>query len=295
MLTGSTLARRALGRELKRLREAAGMNQSVAGRAIGVSPQTIGRMEDGLPTKVSDLYINTLCDAYAAVTTERTMLLTLAYEVRATRKAGGGWWRAYADAMQVGFDHYMSLEESAQRLGIWKTAVIPGLLQTAEYRRSIEWTQHPDMPTEQVEKRIEIALRRQQRLGEADFTIDAILWEAVLRDQIGGSRVMADQMQRLLEVSQSPNVSLRVVPFDCQRHLGSCVGSFVILEFSNLAATGLTTPPVVYVEEYAGDLYLERESEVSRYRTAFTEISRAALDEDSTRQLILSIAKEHSQ
>ncbi|MEV6773527.1 helix-turn-helix transcriptional regulator [Nocardia sp. NPDC051030] len=66
MLTGSTLARRALDWELKKLREAKGLNQSQGGRVIGVSPQTIGRMEDGLPTKVSDLYMNAMCDAYCA-------------------------------------------------------------------------------------------------------------------------------------------------------------------------------------------------------------------------------------
>ncbi|SUA80626.1 Helix-turn-helix domain [Nocardia otitidiscaviarum] len=294
MLTGSTLARRALGRELKRLREAHGMNQSAAGRVIGVSPQTIGRMEDGLPTKVSDLYMNALCDAYEATATERTTLLELAYEVRTTRKSGGGWWRAYVDEMRVGFDHYMSLEESARKLSIWKTAVVPGLLQTAEYRRSIEWTEHPDMPSEQVEKRIEIAMRRQNRLDESGFAVDAILWEAVLRDQIGGPEVMADQLRRLWEVSQLPNVSVRAVPFSAPRHLGSCVGSFVLLEFPKLSASGLTGPPVVFVEEYAGDLYLEREAEVRRYRDAFAEIGRAAVDEDATRQLILSIAKENA-
>ncbi|WP_281033345.1 Scr1 family TA system antitoxin-like transcriptional regulator [Nocardia concava] len=52
---------------------------------------------------------------------------------------------------------------------------------------------------------------------------------------------------------------------------------------------------MVFVEEYAGDLYLEREAEVKRYRDAFAEISRVALDHDTSRQLILSVAKEYGE
>ncbi|MFI1918659.1 helix-turn-helix domain-containing protein [Nocardia sp. NPDC020380] len=293
MATGSTLARRALGRELKRLREGKKLNQSAAGRVIGVSPQTIGRMEDGLPTKVSDLYINALCDAYVASSEERSMLLELAFEVRTTQKSGGGWWRAFADEMNAGFDHYMGLEESACRMAVWKVTIVPGLLQTAEYRRAIAWAEYPGMPTEQVEKRVEMAMRRQTRLEEPDFAVDVVLSEMVLRDQIGGPGVMADQLQRLADIGELSNVSVRVVPFDAAGHLGSRVGSFVLLEFPKLAATGLMEPPMVYVEEFAGDLYLEREAEVARYRSAFAEISRVALDEDITRQLVLSIAKEY--
>ncbi|MBF6135245.1 helix-turn-helix domain-containing protein [Nocardia otitidiscaviarum] len=295
MLTGSTLARRALGRELKRLRETHGMNQSAAGRVIGVSPQTIGRMEDGLPTKVSDLYMNALCDAYSASAAQRAKLLDLALEVRITRKSGGGWWRAFADEMNAGFDHYLGLEEAAQSVSVWKLAVVPGLLQTPEYRRAIAWYEFPDKPTEQVEKRVELALRRQMRLDDPEFTVEVILSEMVLRDQIGGPAVMADQLRRLLDVGELPNVSVRVVPFNAASHLGSRVGSFVLLEFPKLQATGLTEPPVVYVEEYAGDLYLERESEVQLYRNAFREIDRVALDQDATRQLILSVAKEYGE
>ncbi|GAB4587636.1 helix-turn-helix domain-containing protein [Nocardia sp. IFM 10818] len=293
MGTGSTLARRALGRELKRLREAKKLNQSAAGRVIGVSPQTIGRMEDGLPTKVSDLYINALCDAYAATDPERSMLLELALEVRTTQKSGGRWWRAYADEMNAGFDHYMGLEDGASKLAVWKLAIVPGLLQTPEYRRAVAWTEYPGKPSDQVEKRVEMAVRRQARLEEPDFMVDIVLSETVLRDQIGGPGVMADQLERLADVGQQPNLSVRVVPFDAPGHLGSRVGSFVLLEFPKLSATGLTEPPMVYVEGYAGDLYLERETEVTQYRNAFAEISRVALNETATRQLVLSIAKEY--
>ncbi|MEU0540068.1 helix-turn-helix transcriptional regulator [Nocardia sp. NPDC005978] len=293
MLTGSTLARRALGRELKRLREAKGLFQSQGGKLIGVSPQTIGRLEDGLPTKVSDLYMNVLCDGYEATADERSAILELAQEVRATQKSGGGWWRAYADELNTGFDHLLGLEEAARKLSIWRNRLVPGLLQTRAYRRTIAWTESPNMPSAQVDKRVEMNSSRQNRVHDPDFTMDILLWECVLRDQVGGPGVMEDQLNSLAAASERPNLSIRVVPFTASAHRGSLVESFTLLEFPKLAATGMIEPPVVFVECLTGDLYLERATEVQRYRDTFAEIARIAWDRDTSRQFILSIAKEY--
>ncbi|MFI6866132.1 helix-turn-helix domain-containing protein [Nocardia sp. NPDC050406] len=288
-MAGSTLANRALGRLLAQHRRRAGMTAYAVARLLETSQQTIGRMEDGLKSKVPQLWINALADAYHLTDDERRVLIGLAQELAAAQKS---WWRPYSDGLRSGFDHYMGLEEAARKMTTWKAAIVPGLLQTPEYRRAIAWIESPGSPTEQVEKQVEVAVHRQGRLRDTAFELDVVLWEAVLRDQIGGGTVMADQLYRLADMGQLPNISIRAVPFRAPGHLGSLTGSFVLLEFPKLKATGMVEPPVVYVEEYAGDLYLEQEAEVERYRRAFVEISRVALNPDTTRQLILSIAKE---
>ncbi|MBF4999855.1 helix-turn-helix domain-containing protein [Nocardia sp. BSTN01] len=291
-VTGSTLARRALGRELRRLREAKGVKQAAAARAAETSPQSIGRIEEGLSTRTTGLQVNALCDFYGASDEDRRTLLGLVSEVRASRERGGGWWRAYADELATDFDHYLALEEAARRFTAWKLSVIPGMLQTAAYRRALAWAEAPDAPTEQIEMRVQIATHRQTRLSDDTFTVDVLLHEAAVRDQVGGPAVAAEQLHHLAEMSERPNVSVRVVPFDARRHLGSMVGSFILLEFPDLPLSKLTEPPIIYVEEYAGDLYLERPEEISRYRHALEEIGRVALDQDTSRDLILAVAKE---
>ncbi|MFQ6397165.1 helix-turn-helix domain-containing protein [Nocardia sp. KC 131] len=293
--TGSTLPRRALGRELRRLRTAKAMTQADAARAGETSPQSIGRMEEGQSTRVTNMMVNALCDAFSATDVERKTLLGLVQEVRSARERGGGWWRAYADQIATDFDHYLALEESASRLTAWKVAILPGLLQTPEYRREIAWAESPDAPADVIEKRIEWATRRQTRLENPHFTVDVILLESVLRDQVGGSTVMAGQMHHLAKVAELPNVSVRVVPFSARSILGSYVGSFSLLEFPELPQSKLVEPPIVYVEEYAGDLYLERDAEVERYRHALREINRVALDRGKSRSLILSVAKGYAE
>lgn len=117
--------------------------------------------------------------------------------------------------------------------------------------------------------------------------------EAVLREEVGGPAVLAEQLHRLAEVGALPNVSIRVVPFNARNHLGVLVGSCFLMEFPPLPQSKLVEPPIVYVEGYAGDLYLEREEEVGHYRTALAEIGRVALDESESRRKILAIAKEY--
>ncbi|WP_067574086.1 helix-turn-helix domain-containing protein [Nocardia acidivorans] len=289
-MSGSTLPARALGRLLSGHRERVGMTKYAAGQLVDTSQQTVARIEYGLKSKVSQLWINVWADAYKVSDDERKLMLGLAQELASSRR---NWWRAYVDEMNPHFDYYLGLEQAARALSVWRTNLLPGLLQTPEYRRAVAWTESPEMTTEQVEKRVEMAVRRQTRLDDQNFTVDVILSQSGLLDQIGGGAVMSDQLERLAELAARPNVSIRVVPFGAPRHLGLRVGSFAMLEFPRLPATGMIEPPVIYIEGYTGDLYLEQESDVTQFRDAFAEISRVALDRDTTRRLLLSMAKEH--
>ncbi|MFE3442692.1 helix-turn-helix domain-containing protein [Nocardia sp. NPDC059180] len=290
MAAGSTLPQRAAGRELRRLRMRAGKSQTAAGKVIEVSPQTIGRMEDGLPTKLSRVYVNALCDEYVASPAERDRLLTLAGEVEEAKKAGNGWWRSYP--VEPKFDHYLGLEDAAQKLTTFQLTLLPGLLQTSEYRRDMIWVDNPAIPTAEAEQKVELAMRRQAKLDEVGFQMEVILSEAVLRHRVGGPAVMARQLRHLTEVGDRDNVSIRVIPLRADGHIGLQVGSFVLFEFPPLPSSRMIEPPVVFVEEYAGHLYLEQETEIQRYHDALDRLRRVALDEQDTRSLILEIAKE---
>ncbi|AVH23570.1 helix-turn-helix domain-containing protein [Nocardia cyriacigeorgica] len=290
MAAGSTLPQRAAGRELRRLRMRAGKSQTAAGKVIEVSPQTIGRMEDGLPTKLSRVYVNALCDEYEASAAERERLLTLAAEVEEAKKAGNGWWRSYP--VEPKFDHYLALEDAAARLTTYEPTLLPGLLQTPEYRRDIIWVAYPQLPTAEVERRIELATRRRAKLDEEGFEMEVILSEAVLRHRVGGPSIMARQLRHLADIGRRPNISIRVIPLSADGHIGLQVGSFVLFEFPPLPSSRMIEPPVVYVEVHAGHLYLEQSAEIRRYRGAVDRLEHVALDEDATRSVFLEIAKE---
>lgn len=78
-------------------------------------------------------------------------------------------------------------------------------------------------------------------------------------------------------------------------HLGLDAGLFVLLEFPPHRTPWLSEPPIVYVQGYTSDRYLERPEEIDRYQTAADGIRRVALDEVRTRDLVRKIAKEHHE
>lgn len=292
MANGSTLPRRALGRQLRKLREGAGFTQSAASRVAEISPQSYGRIEDGRQTKVTDLGLNALANAFEASDEQRRLLLDLAREIREATTSGGGWWRAYADALVDGFDHYLSLEEAANWVTSWQTTVVPGLLQTRNYRQALTWAANPDRSPEEINRMLDFAQQRQDLLDRPDFRFEALMSEAVLRYTVGSSSVMKAQVDHLLERSETAAVDIRVVPNSATSPVGLISRSFVLFSFPLLPSSKLQEPPVAYMEGFTGNLYAERATEVSEYSREAERIRHVALSESASRDLMLRIAKE---
>ncbi|WP_225727132.1 MULTISPECIES: helix-turn-helix transcriptional regulator [unclassified Nocardia] len=279
-----------LGRQLRDLREKSGVSADAARQAIGVAKQTLWRMETGQEVRLNPLFIERLCQMYGATEKKTNVLLGLTEETKRT-----GWWYAYNDAIPDGFDLFIGMEEAAKKLISYQNALLPGLLQTDEYRRAMIWVESPTMPGSEVERRIEMFARRKQRLTSAKrpLTLEAIIDESALRRAIGGSSVMSDQLKHLARVGELPNVSIRAIPLSAEAYGGLIVGPFVILEFPRHPTARLTEPPCVFVQGFTGELYLEKTEEVRQYQRAYTELQRCALDEGQSRALTLRIAKEY--
>src|SRR5690606_41773478 len=101
----------------------------------------------------------------------------------------------------------------------------------------------------------------------------------------------AAHLSQLSDVSTRPNLSIRVLPYKAGFPLGGPVGPYVILEFPTKPGAE-ADPTVVYIENYTGDLYLEGEHDVEKYRFASARIQRAALDAVSSRNLFRQLRSE---
>lgn len=192
------------------------------------------------------------------------------------------------------FDVYLGLEEAAAQLTGYRSELVPGLLQTEDYARTLIRDGNPGMVDEEIERRVQVRMSRQVLLTRptAAPTLSMVLNEAVLRRPVGGSPVMVRQLERLRESSELPTVSLRVVPFDAGLHYSAIAGHFVILRFPQNYNGQETEPPTVYVEGFTGSLYLDKPHEIEHYTTAFTNTWESALDEAASRKLITRLARE---
>jgi transcriptional regulator with XRE-family HTH domain len=286
--TGSTVPRRQLGRHLRELRSRQRITVRAAAEKLEWSEAKMWRIETG-QTSMRSLDVETMCRIYGAPPQLTVALMALARETKAR-----GWWHAYGDAIPDYFDIYIGLEEAASQLSWYEAELVPGLLQTEDYARTLIRAGNPSMDQDRVERRVQGRIARRALLTRsiAPPQIDVALSEAILCRPVGGSQIMAAQLRRLLEAGDLPNVSLRVIPFSTGLHHGVMSGPFVILRFPPDGDGKDTEPPTVYVEGFTGALYLEKPGEVERYTTAFASIWGSALGELASKSLIHNAIKE---
>ncbi|WP_405165585.1 helix-turn-helix domain-containing protein [Nocardia sp. NBC_01499] len=291
MATDSTVARRLLGLQLEALREAKGITMQAAADSISIGKSTLWKIETGQSVRLNPVLLSHLCDLYGAKPEVTKVLLGLVEETKAK-----GWWQAFTDSIPKDFGLFVGLEDAANRLISYQTTFLPGLLHTAEYRRALIWTEFPHKPPEDVERMLVVGMKRQDRLTDESnpIAMDVFVDEFALRRVTGSTEIMASQLQHLAAVGRLPNLSIRVIPASAGTYRALMVGTFVILEFPAHPKAELTMPPIIYVQGFTGDLYLEKTEEVRQYREACADLQRLALDEAKSHSLISKIAKEYA-
>lgn len=286
--TGSTVPRRQLGRYLRDLRNKAGLLVKDAARGLEWSEAKLWRIETG-QTSLRSLDVEAMCRLYGASPELTQALMGLAKETKAR-----GWWHAYGDVVPEWFDVYIGLESAAARLSWYEQELIPGLLQTEDYARTLITADHPGADPADLERRVHLRITRQALLRRPidPPVMQVALNESVIRRPVGGTQIMAAQLGRLVEAMELPGVSLRVVPFRAGFHRGLLSGSFEILRFPPNGDGKDSEPPTVYADLFTGALYLDKPGEIERYSEAFEDIWQTALGESASRDLITQAAEE---
>ena len=286
--TGSTVPRRQLGRYLRDLRNRSRLTVRAAAERFEWSEAKIWRIETG-QTSLRSLDVETMCRIYGAPGDLTEALMGLAKETKAR-----GWWHSQGDVIPEDFNVYIGLEEAAARFAWYESELVPGLLQTEDYARTLIQVDNPGVDDVEIERRVHVRIARQALLTRATDppVLEVAINEAVLRRPVGGAQVLTGQLRRLHEVSALPNVSIRVVPFAAGLHHGIMSGPFVILTFPRNGNGQEAEPPTVYAESLTGALYLDKPREIARYAAAFTNIWESSLDETASEQLISQAARE---
>lgn len=274
---------RRLGGELSRLRTAAGKTQLQAAQVISATSTKIVKMESGwVPMRDPDIRV--LCEFYGATDAKFVSgLLDLARLDRDRRKAKG-WWQQIPTVGNLA--EYVAMEDVATRIRAWQLALIPGLLQSPDYIRALgvgsdSWT-HPD----EIEEMVTTRTKRQARLwGDKPLEFHAVIWEAALRQEIGGREVMRSQLNHLVEMAELPNVHVQVLPFRAGAHHG-VAGAFNIVSFAEPGAVD-----VGYSEGIASTVWVEGAEGNEAYVRSFDRVSRMSLAPRDSVNLIDAISK----
>jgi hypothetical protein len=256
--------------------------EEVAERLL-VSQSKISRLENGRRS-ISQRDVRDLCGVYEVE--DHRIVDSLMQMAKDSRQQG--WWHAFGD---IPYSVYIGLETDAASLRVYEPQVIPGLLQTRAYAEALINGALPESTVSDVEKRVGVRLRRQDRItGDEDpLRLWAVVDEAALRRVVGSRQLMREQLEHLVEQSKLPHVTVQVLPFEMGAHPG-ITGHYAILEFPDASDSS-----VVYIEGVTSDLYLEKANDVQRYSVMYEHLRAQAHNVDQTRDFIADIAKGYAR
>ncbi|MET8581694.1 helix-turn-helix transcriptional regulator [Streptomyces collinus] len=277
-----TVGQVVLGRRLLDLRERAGLKREEAAQVLRVAPATIRRMETAeVALKIP--YLQLLLKAYGVPDGEAELFVQLAEEANQP-----GWWQRFHDILPGWFSMYVSLEGAAALIRSYEPHFAPGLLQTEDYARGVLKSGAIGQTSpDEIERHVALRMQRQALLTRPDAPrFWAVMDETALRRHVGGPEVMRAQIDKLLEATNLPNVTLQVAPFANGPHPGT-YGPFVLFRF---AMSEL--PDMVYSEYLTGAVYLDARSEVATHLEVMDRMAAQAATAQRTKEILQDLRKE---
>jgi hypothetical protein len=260
------------------LREQTGRTILDVATELDWSESKLSRIETAV-TGIGDPDLHRLLDFYRVSGADRSRLSGLAMRVRRSAKR-----TARSEAVPDVLESFIGLEAEAATISTYGAIVVPGLLQTPEYAGTMMQatpTPEDDLAPERLMTRMArqaiFARRHPPRLR-------VVIDEAVLLRPVGGREIMRRQMLRLIEASEWPIASIQVLPLAVGAH-PAVAGQFAILEFDRE-----TVPTHVFCDGLTGGVLRSADDEVKRYQDCFEALTRLALSEDESAQMISDFA-----
>lgn len=285
------IQRALLTSELRRLRAAKEMSQEEVAKALDWSLSKLIRIEGGgVGLRTTDL--KALLELYGVI--DKKQVNELAELAKAARERG--WWTTYKNVRDQEYLNYIGYETGASIIRQAQGLLVPGLLQTEEYAGAIT-REYIGESSDLVKDLVDLRLERQEQLlgREKPPQQFYVLDEAVIRRRVGGAEnpdLMPAQLRHLVELSNRPDVTIEVIPFEAGAHFG-LKGPFTLLEFESALGD------VLYLESARrGDLTRGDPASIpliTEYHEAFERLRNLSLEPQDSAEFISGVAGEMSR
>jgi hypothetical protein len=268
---GPASARVLLGRELRELRETAGLDHKAVAAGVGWPVPKIYRSETGIGALRAN-EIDQLLELYGADDDTSGRIRAVAGQARMRNSYGKvpDWSR-----------QYLGLEQEATDLSFYQGELIPGLFQTEGYARALISTSKTVAPAD-VDEVVRARVRRHALL-ERDHApaVHLVLGEATIRQAVGGPDIQAGQLERLIETAQLPHVTVQILPFTVGAH--AALGNpFVLLTLD----IGGRATRWVYIDDLTRGECRVDATQVRAHQLTFDSLAVNALGEGETLRLL---------
>ncbi|MFD9331386.1 helix-turn-helix domain-containing protein [Streptomyces sp. NPDC060065] len=251
------------GFELRRHREAAGLTQKEFGDVVNYTGSLVGQIETArkLPTDVFSER------ADAALGTGGLLSRLVGLVLRSQLPA---WFQQVAE-----------LEARAIEICTFQTHMVHGLLQTGAYARAVLGA----LDSSRLDDRTAVRLARQRIFEKAEPPVLwAVISEAALYQEMGGSETMRGQLARLLDFEDNPRINIQVLPYSAGAHAG-LTGSYTLFRFAS-------DPEIVYTEGYGTGHPTANPNTVKDCSLRYDHLQAAALSLRDSAGLIRHVMEE---
>jgi transcriptional regulator with XRE-family HTH domain len=263
--------RHVFGAMLRFYRSRAGLTQDQLAALAHVSGKLISAYENGwrVPTRPTTAEIDAV----------RELASNGALTALWDQFERGMNYQAYPDW----FQDWPEKEATANTLRGFEPLVVPGLLQTEMYARAIFGTRI-GATDDEVDEQVTARLKRQDVLARQQRpTLWVIIDEAALRRPVGGAQVMFEQVSRLIDAAQRPNIVIQVIPASVGAHEG-LNGGFAIADFKN-------EPSIAYVDTATQGQVVQDSELVAMLITKWTTLGAEAHPRKASLTLLEEVAK----
>ncbi|MFD7446767.1 Scr1 family TA system antitoxin-like transcriptional regulator [Streptomyces sp. NPDC059909] len=253
---------RTFGAVVQALREHAGLSREQFAPLVRFSKHTVASVELGRRMP-DDEFVELAEAALGNTGALRKAALHL------SRQPGlAAWFRRWA-----------RLEAVALSLCTYECRLIPGLLQTEAYARTLFVNQLPPLGDEQIEAQLAARLERQRLLRERPNTAYSfILEEHLLLRRTGGTQVTRDLVDHILDLNELRNIEIQVMPQVREHHAG-LDGPMQLLETPDNKWLG-------YCEGQRGGQFISDPKEISVLQMRYARMRSQALSLDDSVSLL---------
>lgn len=277
----ATARQERLGAELRKMRESAGITARDTARLLGTDPAKVSHIEAGR-LGVSEERLRRLASFYECGDTA----LIDALVAMANGQGRKGWWETYRGVLPAGLLDISELEHHATHLRTIQVTHVPGVFQTEEYTRTVFGSVIPALPRNELEARVAHRLERACVLHrDSPVPYEALIHEAALRMRFGGSKVAKAQLEHVQELSHLPHISVRVIPFTSDCHIGSGHAMLYV-------GGPVRQLDTIQIESAHGINLLHAAPQLANYRALYDVLAQAALDRSRSRDFIHAVARD---
>ncbi|MBZ6250583.1 helix-turn-helix transcriptional regulator [Streptomyces olivaceus] len=264
MSTDYQHAREALGARLRELRLSAASGRltgpQLASR-LGWPHSKVYKLEGGRQTAAAE-DLRAWADAVGQPEVAEELLGRLAGFESHIRS----WRRQLAAGHRPVQDTWNAAVDRARTIRAFEEAVIPGMLQTADYARHI-FLRYADLhgTKRDTEDAVRSRMERQAWLYQGGRRFHALVWEAALHALVCPPAVLVAQLDRLAGTVGMDTVELGVIPLSASLRIPAANGFWILDE------------QLVIAEDWHAELWLDDAETVASYLRVWETLRESAV------------------